>query len=57
MYVVSTFLLGSDTSGTFSLYFVQPSYEMLERPALFRDAHTFGAKLTFVTANFLPKYP
>ena len=33
LHVVSTFWLGSDTSGTFSLYFAQPSYE-LERPAL-----------------------
>ena len=32
-YVVSTFWLGSDTSGTFYLCFTQPSYE-LERPAL-----------------------
>ena len=33
LHVVSTFWLGSDTSGTFYLYFTQPSYE-LERPAL-----------------------
>ena len=33
LYVVSTFWLGSDTSGTFSLYFAQQSYE-LERPVL-----------------------
>ena len=33
LHIVSTFWLGSDTSGTFSLYFAQPSYE-LERPAL-----------------------
>ena len=33
LHVVSTFWLGSDTSGTFSLYFAQQSYE-LERPAL-----------------------
>ena len=33
LHVVSTFWLGSDTSGTFSLYFAQPSYE-LERPGL-----------------------
>ena len=32
LHVVSTFWLGSDTSGTFSLHFAQPSYE-LERPA------------------------
>ena len=36
--LVSTFWLGSDTSGTFSLHFAQPSCE-LERPAL-EDAHT-----------------
>ena len=28
LHVVSTFWLGSDTSGTFSLYFAQPSYEL-----------------------------
>ena len=33
LYVVSTFLLGSDAAGTFSLHFAQQSYE-LERPAL-----------------------
>ena len=33
LHVISTFWLGSDTSGTFSLNFAQPSYE-LERPAL-----------------------
>ena len=33
LHVVSTFWLGSDTSGTFSLYFAQQSHE-LERPAL-----------------------
>ena len=38
LHVVSTFRLGSDTSGTFSLHFAQPSYE-LERPAL-EDVHT-----------------
>ena len=37
LHVVSTFLLGSYTYGTFSLYFAQQSCE-LERPAL--DAHT-----------------
>ena len=31
--LVSTFWLGSDKSGTFSLYFAHPSYE-LERPGL-----------------------
>ena len=34
LHVVSPFWLGSDTSDTFSLYFAQPSYELLERPAL-----------------------
>ena len=38
LHVVSTLSLGSDTSGTFSLHFSQPSYE-IERPAL-KDAHT-----------------
>ena len=28
LHVVLTFWLGSDTSGTFSLYFIQPSYEL-----------------------------
>ena len=59
--VVSTFWLGSDTSGTFSLHFAQPStwYE-LERPAL-EDAHTwcktdiwsckFSAKVSLMLDN------
>ena len=34
LHVLSPFWLGSDTSDTFSLYFAQPSYELLERPAL-----------------------
>ena len=38
LHVVSAFSLGSDTSGTFSLHFAQPSYEP-ERPAL-KYAHT-----------------
>ena len=38
LHVFSTFWLGSETSGTFSLHFTQPSHE-LERPAL-EDAHT-----------------
>ena len=33
LHVVSTFWLGSDTSGTFSLYYTKPSYK-LERLAL-----------------------
>ena len=33
LHVASTFSLGSNTSGTISLHFAQPSYE-LERPAL-----------------------
>ena len=54
-HVVSTFWLGSETSGTFSLYFAQSSYE-LERPALKMYIY-FGAELTFVAASFLQKYP
>ena len=57
LHVVSTFWLGSDTSGTFSLHFAQPSYE-LERPALKTGRCSYvGAELTFVAANFLQKSP
>ena len=57
LYVVSTFWLGSDTSGTFSVHFAQPSYE-LERPALKTGTCSYvGAELTFVAANFLQKSP
>ena len=56
LHVVSTFGLGSDTSGTFSVHFTPPSYE-LERPALKTRRFTyFGAELICVAANFLQKY-
>ena len=53
LHVVSTFWLGSDTSGAFSLYFAPPSY-IIERPALkTRRCTYFGAELTFVAAHFM----
>ena len=53
LHVVSTFWLGSDTSGAFSLYFAPPSY-VIERPALkTRRCTYFGAELTFVAAHFM----
>ena len=46
--VVLIFSLGSDTSGTFSLHFAQPSYE-LERPALKTGTCSYvGEELTFL---------
>ena len=57
LHVVSTFSLGSDTSGPFSLHFAQPSYKF-ERPALKTGRCSyFGAELTFVATNFRQKYP
>ena len=57
LYVVSLFWLGSDTSGTFSLRFAQPSHE-LERPTLKTGNCSYvGAELTFVAANFPQKSP
>ena len=55
--IVLTFWLGSDTSGTFSLHFSQPSYE-LERPALKTAKCSYvDTELTFVAANFLQNSP
>ena len=57
LHVASTFSLGFNTSGTISLHFAQPSYE-LERPALKTGRCSYvGAELTFVAANFLQKFP
>ena len=42
-HAVLNILIGSDTSGTFSLHFAQPLYE-LERPAS-EDAHTLVQNL------------
>ena len=53
LHVVSTFWLGSDTSGTFSLHFAQPSYE-LERPAL-ENAHTLVQRTDIFSCKFSAK--
>ena len=53
LHVVSTFWLGSDTSGTFSLHFAQPSYE-LERPAL-ENAHTLVQRTDIFSSKFSAK--
>ena len=52
-HVVSTFWLGFDTSGTFSLHFAQPSYE-LERPAL-ENAHTLVQRTDIFSCKFSVK--
>ena len=53
LHVVSTFWLESDTSGTFSLHFAQPSYE-LERPAL-ENAHTLVQRTDIFSCKFSVK--
>ena len=53
LHVISTFWLGSDTSGTFSLHFAQPSYE-LERPAL-ENAHTLVQRTDIFSCKFSVK--
>ena len=58
LHVVSTFWLGSDTSGTFSLHFVQPSFE-LEIPALKRleDAHNIRwCRIDICSSKLSAKY-
>ena len=54
LYVVSIFWLGSDTSGTFSVYFARHIINLRDQPS---RCPYFGGELKFVPANFLRKYP
>ena len=54
LHVVSPFWLGSDTSGTFSLHFSQPSYELGETSMTGKCSYV-GAELTFLAAKISAK--
>ena len=54
LHVVSTFWLGSDTSGTFSLHLFCPAIYELERPAL-ENGHTLVQRTDIFSCKFSVK--